>query len=75
MPSFSFILMGSFSIWHWIIVLFFLATCIVPAWLIVKKAGYAGPLALLTWVPLLNIIFLWIFALSDWPVLKKAQRV
>lgn len=50
MPSFSFILMGSLSIWHWVFVLFILATSIVPAWLIVKKAGYAGPLALLTWI-------------------------
>jgi hypothetical protein len=74
MPSFSFILMGSLSIWHWVFVLFILATSIVPAWLIVKKAGYAGPLALLTWIPLLNIIFLWIFALSDWPVTKKAEQ-
>jgi carbon starvation protein CstA len=66
--------MSSFSIWHWIIILFVLASSIVPAWLIVKKAGYAGPLALLTWVPFLNIVFIWIFALSHWPVMKKAEQ-
>ena len=67
--------MGCLSIWHRILVLFFLATSIVLAWLIVKKAGYAGPLALLTWVPFLNIVFIRIFALSHWPVMKKAEQV
>jgi hypothetical protein len=67
--------MYAFSIWHWLIVLFFLASSIVPAWLNVKKAGYAGPLALLTWIPFVNIIMIWVFALSTWPVTRKAEQL
>jgi carbon starvation protein CstA len=73
MPS-SLFLMHTLSVFHWILVLFILATSIVPAWLIVKKAGYAGPLALLTWIPLVNIIMIWVFALSTWPVERKGGQ-
>jgi carbon starvation protein CstA len=67
--------MHTLSVFHWILVLFILATSIVPAWLIVKKAGYAGPLALLTWIPLVNIIMIWVFALSTWPVERKTGQL
>lgn len=59
--------MGSLSIWHWLIVLFILATYIVPVWRILTKAGYSGAWSILGFVPLLNIIMLWIFAFSRWP--------
>jgi carbon starvation protein CstA len=67
--------MHTLSVFHWLLVLFVLATSIVPAWLIVKKAGYAGPLALLTWIPLVNIIMIWVFALTTWPVERKAGQL
>lgn len=63
--------MGSFSIWHWIIVfLMFFAfpiAYIIPAWKIVKKAGYSGLWSLLGFVPVLNVVMLWVFAFSSWP--------
>jgi hypothetical protein len=59
--------MGSFSIWHWIVVLFWLAILIVPTWRIVKRAGFPGALSLLGLVPVVNIILLWVFAFVKWP--------
>jgi hypothetical protein len=63
--------MGSFSIWHWVILFFmffaFPLLYIVPAWRIVTKAGYSGFWSLLGFVPLLNLVMLWIFAFSSWP--------
>lgn len=59
--------MGSFSIWHWIIVLFWFAIFIVPTWRIVKKAGFNGALSLLGLIPVVNIILLWVFAFVKWP--------
>lgn len=59
--------MGAFSIWHWIIVLFWIAIFLVPCWRIVKKAGYPGALSLLGFIPLVNLIFLWVFAFAKWP--------
>jgi len=29
----------------------------------------------LAWVPFLNIVFIWVFALSHWPVMKKGEQV
>lgn len=59
--------MGSFSIWHWLIILLIL---VLPAWLfsrVITKAGFSGWWALLGVVPLINLIALWVFAFTKWP--------
>jgi hypothetical protein len=63
--------MGSFSVWHWLIVVVWLALFLVPAWRIAAKAGFPGALSLLLIVPLLNIVLIWIFAFIKWPVEKR----
>jgi uncharacterized membrane protein YhaH (DUF805 family) len=63
--------MGSLTVFHWLIVVAVLATSIVPPVKILKKAGYSGWWVLLLFVPLVNVIALWIFALSDWPALAR----
>ncbi len=64
--------MGSFSMWQWLIVLlFFGIVLLVPIWKIVSKADYSGAWSLLLFVPLLNMVALWVFAFSEWP---NAQR-
>ena len=48
---------------------------VVAWWKIFSKAGHAGALSLLLFIPLVNVImFLW-FAFSDWPVLKEVRRL
>lgn len=59
--------MGSFSIWHWVILLVMTLTTIVPSWLIVKKAGFSGAWSLLMLVPVVNFFAIWVFALMRWP--------
>ena len=63
--------MGSFSIWHWLIVVLWLALFLVPAWRIAAKAGFPGALSLLLVIPLLNIVLIWVFAFMKWPVEKR----
>jgi uncharacterized membrane protein YhaH (DUF805 family) len=63
--------MGSLSIWHWLIVLLFFIFPIVPAWKIVAKAGHSGAWALLCFVPVINVIAIWVFAFKRWPALSK----
>lgn len=65
--------MASFSIWHWLILSFILSIHLVPVWRIVSKAGYSGAFSLLSCVPVLNVIMLWVFAFSTWPNQKSAQ--
>jgi hypothetical protein len=45
---------------------------LLPAWMIVRKAGYSGAWSLLLLIPLVNIIALFVFAFSTWPVQRAA---
>jgi uncharacterized membrane protein YhaH (DUF805 family) len=65
--------MGSFSLWHSVILLLPLAIIGVYFWMMVRilnKAGYSGWWSLLMLVPLVNIVMIWVFAFADWPALK-----
>lgn len=63
----------SFSIWHWIVMLFWVPVVVVPCWRIVSKAGYAGGWSLVMLVPMLNLIMLWVFAFTRWPNEKRSD--
>jgi hypothetical protein len=62
---------GSFSIWHWLIILIITLIFVYPICRIVGKAGFAPAWGLLWFVPLVNIVMLWVFALSEWPVQRR----
>jgi hypothetical protein len=64
--------MGSFSVWHWLIVLIWIAVFVVPTWRIVRRAGFPGGWALLALIPLVNIVMLWIFAFAKWPIERQS---
>jgi hypothetical protein len=51
--------------------LFLLALVGVPAWKIVKRTGLHPALSLLAFIPVVNIIFVWVFAFMEWPALKQ----
>lgn len=59
------------SLWQLLIV--FLLFVFVPwtYWRILRKAGYAGWWFLLMFVPLLNLVMVWVFAFKTWPVLEQ----
>lgn len=44
---------------------------VLPFWRICAKAGYSGFLSLLILVPLVNLIFLYYLAFSEWPTHRK----
>jgi hypothetical protein len=48
---------------------------VLPFWRICEKAGYPGIVALLLFVPLINLVFLYWLAFSDWPSLRRSDRV
>lgn len=67
--------MGSstLSIWHLLILLAFVAFALFPSWRILNKAGYSGAWSILTLVPGVNLLVLWVFALVEWPVERKSR--
>jgi Zn-dependent protease with chaperone function len=69
--------MGSMSVWHWLIMMTMLVVVpviwIVPVWRILSRTGHSGAWAILGFVPILNIILLWVFAFSKWPVDRNRE--
>ncbi|HTK02771.1 MAG TPA: hypothetical protein VL522_24310 [Bordetella sp.] len=59
--------MGSFSIWHWIVVALFLAAFVWPLSRVISKAGFSRLWVLLLFVPIGNLIGLWLLAFVPWP--------
>jgi hypothetical protein len=66
--------MAGFSIVHWFIIVIVLFLIVVPYWRIVSKMGFPGALSLLFFVPLLNLILLWVLAFVTWPIEKGMEQ-
>ena len=60
-------MMDTFGFWQFFGMLLFWAVFLVPLWRIISKAGYSGAWALISLIPFINIIALWIFAFAKWP--------
>ena len=45
----------------------------VPVASILRRAGRSGWWTILAFVPLLNLIFLWVFAFSRWPAVDSER--
>ncbi len=59
-----------------IIILVILFICSIPVWFIGKilaKAGFSGWIALVTLVPVINIVALWVFAFIPWPNVDRTH--
>ncbi len=59
--------MGSFSIWHWLILVLMTVVWVIPFWRIFPRAGWAAPLSLLMLLPVVNVVLLWVLAFKTWP--------
>jgi hypothetical protein len=69
--------MGSFSIWHWIVVLVVIGLGFaLPAWLGVKiasRAGFGPASGILLGVPIVSLVTLWVWAFRRWPALGPSK--
>ena len=69
--------MGGISIWQIIIILIMLGLSLAWTLLLARIAGKAGFnkwWAVVTFIPLINIVFVWVFAFSKWPVLESERK-
>ena len=60
--------MGSFSRFHWLIVLIVWVAWIVPLYRILGKVGFAKGWAFLALFPPAGMVILWVIAFSRWRV-------
>lgn len=44
---------------------------ILPLWKIVGKAGFHPALSFLAFVPIVNVVMIYVFAFVSWPSLKR----
>ena len=46
---------------------------IPPAWRILRRTGFSGAWSLLLLIPLVNLVVVYVFAFTDWPVERRAR--
>lgn len=64
--------MGDYSIWHWLIIfIIYLVVIFIPIAKILRKSGYSRTWGILAFIPIVNLIALWVFAFAKWPALRK----
>lgn len=56
---------------HLVWMLVMAAVVVIPFWRICSKAGYPGWLSLLILIPLVNLVFLYVLAFSEWPSFRR----
>jgi hypothetical protein len=52
---------------HWVVFIIVIALVLYPVGRIVKRIGFSPFWSVLVLIPLVNLIMLWVLALSDWP--------
>ncbi|CAN5353662.1 hypothetical protein BH10PSE17_BH10PSE17_26310 [soil metagenome] len=63
--------MGAYSSFGWVAAaLIWGALFVPPIWMILVKSGHRGAWALLFFVPIVNILALWVFAFRRWPTTR-----
>jgi uncharacterized membrane protein YhaH (DUF805 family) len=71
--------METYSFYHWliavIIVVIYLLIFLVPIAQIVHRAGFSRWWCVLSIIPLINFILLWVFAFVRWPAIAAGSPV
>jgi uncharacterized membrane protein len=63
---------GIVALLLWIAVTVFM---VIASWRIFSRAGYAGALGLLMFVPIVNLVMLYVLAFREWPIYKELQAL
>lgn len=58
-----------------IIFLVIMAVLVIPYWFIWKKAGFSPWLSLLMFIPMVNLVMLYVLAFTQWKVVPAPQPV
>jgi predicted ABC-type exoprotein transport system permease subunit len=66
--------MGAFSVFHWLIVLVLVVVIAWPITKILGRLGISRWWAILAFLPLINLVGLWILSVVRWPKIDGAGR-
>ncbi len=70
--------MGTLGAFHWLIMLLALGFVAFFVWVyarIAQKAGFSGWWSLIMFVPLVNLVMIWVFAFIGWPAERSGEKV
>jgi len=67
-------IIGLLSLMNLAVIAITLAIFFVPVVAILRRAGYSGWWVLLWFVPVVNVLALWIFAFARWPALGRGHE-
>ncbi len=59
--------MGSFSIWHGLLIIAWIVAVMVPVAIILRRLGYSAWWVVIAPIAPLNVIGLWVLAFARWP--------
>lgn len=60
-------MIGYWSIWQWVLFAAAVALILYPVGRILGRIGFSPFWSVLAFIPVVNLIGLWIVALADWP--------
>lgn len=52
-------------------VMFYALLLVIPVWKICAKAGHPGWYSLILFIPLLNVVALYLLAFTEWPIERE----
>lgn len=59
---------------HWLIVVFFILIYGIPMARILRRTGHSRWWVIPFFLPLLNLIAIWVLAFVDWPMVKEPPK-
>jgi uncharacterized membrane protein YhaH (DUF805 family) len=65
------ITMEELNTWEGLLLVVIVLAVIFPYVRIIRRAGFSAWWILVTFVPILNFIMLWVFAFIEWPALQN----
>ncbi|GHB27990.1 hypothetical protein GCM10007094_15550 [Pseudovibrio japonicus] len=65
-------MMESFALWQLAVMILWIIIVVIPVSKILHRIGFSRIWAILAFIPLINLVFLWILAYIEWPVDDKA---
>ncbi|HVW50499.1 MAG TPA: hypothetical protein VHC91_08860 [Trinickia sp.] len=66
--------MNSMGLWSWLVVLVICLAMLYPYVRIIRRTGHSGWWLITMFVPILNVIMLWVFAFVKWPTVDRPAR-
>lgn len=66
--------MHTMSLGYWIIVIAVVIAMLYPYVRILRRTGHSAWWLVTTFIPIVNLIMLWVFAFAKWPGVARVER-